>query len=380
MRGSSSTRRITLTPERLAQLTTHREHWAAARLGTAPGDRAAAETGVRLAYEAAGLVPPGVIEWCPGPLELAGAWHMARGRASGGANVRFALIGHARGRAEAAVRPCLTFSDWSRVIAGARSGTAEAVSAAIDATVVQAARWARPPLVQRLGFLLRTLAQRGWRSHAWPSFERAGFGPGALDWTGPFQFLRECVGLERETEALRGLWLLAANTAWVMPHEHVCWLVERPDVLVTDAQGRLHCANGPALAFRDGWCRHAWKGITVPAHLVEHPDAISIASIDNEQDLLVRRCMIEIMGPARYLALGGARRVAQDETGILWRKEWFSGDAWAAVEVVNGTPEPDGSFRRYVLQVPPEIGTARGAVAWTYGISEQQYARLSVRT
>src|SRR6266436_180030 len=35
------------------------------------------------------------------------------------------------------------------------------------------------------------------------------------------------------------------------------------------------------------------------------------------------------------------------------------------VHVTNSTPEPDGSRRRYFLRVPPEVKTARAAVAWT---------------
>ena len=66
--------------------------------------------------------------------------------------------------------------------------------------------------------------------------------------------------------------------------------------------------------------------------------------------------MIEIMTPQRYVALGGAVRVAEDETGILWRKTWLASDAWAAVEVINATPEPDGTQKHFFLQVPPNCG------------------------
>jgi hypothetical protein len=37
------------------------------------------------------------------------------------------------------------------------------------------------------------------------------------------------------------------------------------------------------------------------------------------------------------------------------------------VEVVDATPRLDGSFRRYRLRVPPNIHTAREAIAWTFG-------------
>ena len=43
------------------------------------------------------------------------------------------------------------------------------------------------------------------------------------------------------------------------------------------------------------------------------------------------------------------------------------------VEVVNATPEPDGSFRDYLIRVPPRFRTARGAVAWTFGMEAREY-------
>jgi hypothetical protein len=43
------------------------------------------------------------------------------------------------------------------------------------------------------------------------------------------------------------------------------------------------------------------------------------------------------------------------------------------VRVKNSTPEPDGSYKHYFLRVPPDIATARAAVAWTFGFSSDEY-------
>ena len=104
----------------------------------------------------------------------------------------------------------------------------------------------------------------------------------------------------------------------------------------------------------------------------------AVRAISAAQDPQIRRCMIDILTPERFIAGGGAYRVAQDETGILWRQRW-RWEAWAAVEVVNGTPEPDGSHKHYFLQVPANMRSPREAVAWTYGLPEQRY-RPSLRT
>src|SRR5262249_55897408 len=72
------------------------------------------------------------------------------------------------------------------------------------------------------------------------------------------------------------------------------------------------------------------------------------------------------------IAGGGAYRVASDEIGVLWRQRW-RWEAWAAVEVMNGTPEQDGTYKRYYLQVPANMRTAREAGAWASRVSEERY-------
>jgi hypothetical protein len=46
------------------------------------------------------------------------------------------------------------------------------------------------------------------------------------------------------------------------------------------------------------------------------------------------------------------------------------------VHVVNSTPEPDGTYNNYFLRVPPETKTAREGVAWTFGLTADEYDPL----
>ena len=43
------------------------------------------------------------------------------------------------------------------------------------------------------------------------------------------------------------------------------------------------------------------------------------------------------------------------------------------VDVENSTPEPDGTFKRYCLMVPPTTRTCTEGVAWTFGLSPTEY-------
>ena len=69
----------------------------------------------------------------------------------------------------------------------------------------------------------------------------------------------------------------------------------------------------------------------------------------------------------------GAQPVQGDECGELYRAELEGDEPLVVVKVRNSTPEPDGSTKDYFLRVPPTYKTARGAVAWTFGMDWRSY-------
>ena len=142
-------------------------------------------------------------------------------------------------------------------------------------------------------------------------------------------------------------------------------MCERPEQISTDERGRLHCLDGPAMRWRDGFAVYAVAGRAVAPHVVLEPERITIADIDGETAAEPRRLMLQRFGYPRFLAETRARMAHEDDTGRLRHRRLRDDTTWAMVEVVNGTPEPDGSHRHYFLQVPPWCGSAREVVAWT---------------
>jgi hypothetical protein len=162
---------------------------------------------------------------------------------------------------------------------------------------------------------------------------------------------------------------LYAAARWRRRGETRTLLIERPRLRL--ANGQLHCANEPAVVWPDRSGRWYWQGIAVPAKLVASRDDLSaeqIARIDNQE---LRRVALERLGWQRFLETADAELRAQDDYGKLWSTQIrFDGERAQVVEVVNATPELDGSYRRYFLRVPPEMRTARQAVAWTFGFDD----------
>lgn len=74
----------------------------------------------------------------------------------------------------------------------------------------------------------------------------------------------------------------------------------------------------------------------------------------------------------------GATMVAEDKSHRRPRRLYRLGEQ-QFVHVVNGSLEPDGSRREFMLGAPREARTPAEAIAWSYGIAPATY-REAVRT
>lgn len=80
----------------------------------------------------------------------------------------------------------------------------------------------------------------------------------AADELAYFDYCREALGLRNETEKMVGAIEVAKHCGWVWPYEDVVIVIDRPMVKVDD-QHRLHCEDGPAMEYSDGftiWYKH----------------------------------------------------------------------------------------------------------------------------
>jgi hypothetical protein len=114
----------------------------------------------------------------------------------------------------------------------------------------------------------------------------------------------------------------------------------------------------------------------MPADFIDGLDALTPERIGAETNAELRRVMLERYGFDRYLAETGAKPISRDDAGVLWRIDLPGDEPVVMVEVVNSTPEPDGTHLTYWLRVPPRTRTAHEGVAWTFGLSPGEYQPL----
>ena len=170
---------------------------------------------------------------------------------------------------------------------------------------------------------------------------------------------------------LAGLWTIVVDDDQVL-------LIPRPAIRL-DNRDRLHHDTQAAV---DWGTERAYyvHGIAVPAKVFEHPESLTAKEIAQATNIEVRRVMLDRFGLDRFMRESGAKRLHADDRGELYEYQfpqlnrWQQEEPLRMVKVINSTPETDGTTKSYWLRVPPDVQTAREAVAWTFGRNGAEYA------
>ena len=390
-----------LTPEHRAQLCAWRDRWIANAMSTTAmtdDDRTACVAAVHGLYAAAKLPPPKAVVFVPSPFVLAFAggfaaaiWHNRRAatratRDAIWATTEAATEAATRAATEAATRAATRATTEAATEAATRATTEAATEAAWD----ELQNWYVVPadmrcLANHLGvgdFGLRcaAFALKMWQ--------------GGNQWSGYdayLSFFQDVAGLRLLQYRHYQHWrTLGERSGPRITHPDFCLISDRPEVLTVDETRRPHNEKGPFCRWRDGTAIYSVHGVRIPAWIVERPDRLTIEAISDEQNSEIKRVMIERYGWERYVADVGGPVIDHDERWGTLRRT----DGGLVLEVVNRSAEPDGSFRRYILPVAdgceplpdpadanaelgdPQALTALNAVASTFGLRGEEYARL----
>ena len=341
-----------LSDEERARFNEWADKWIEIGLRTGPADRARFEAAVKACYGFAGIEWPGVVVWVPSPLVIALAAPTT------------ALVIEAVKAAQRA--PLARVEDRHK-----KTGRFQSIRAAVDDAVDAA-----------VGGAVRNVIGRSW-----PNYIGGQFWSGGYWWGGAFtSFFREICKLKLKGDLWdrgRAYEATVESACWWWPHRHFVMVCERPTVihreLVNSAMPRgqdshrLHCENGPAVAWPDSWGVWAIHGVRVSQQVVEAPHTLTAVQIRDEQNTEVRRVMLERFGFDRFINAIGALPQHADECGTLYRVELPNDEPLVMVSVLNSTLEPDGSRKPYILRVPPDVQTAREALAWTFNQQVDQY-------
>ena len=204
---------------------------------------------------------------------------------------------------------------------------------------------------------------------------KAGYGSHDAGWLAFYDFFKTETNLEC-CKKITGLINAAMNCGWFWPFENAVIITERPRKITLDDQKRLHCENGLAIEYPDGWGVSVWRGVHIPEKWVkgEKPTAKEAITWKNMEQ---RRAACEIVGWECILKELKATTINKDddpEIGELLEctipdigKEKF-------LRVRCGTG------RDFALPVPPEMQTALDAQAWLNFCTTDDILGIEFRT
>ena len=187
------------------------------------------------------------------------------------------------------------------------------------------------------------------------------------------EFLSFADRMGMDLPATKGVLALSREASWWWVFDKVAIVTYRPLMLLLDSEDRLHNNSGPAIEYNDSWCIYARVGKFIPERVVHFAHRKNLLEIEREQNIEVRRHLIEIYGVEQYLKDAEAVKIDEDSCGVLYRKDFLLDEPLKMVKVLNSSPEPDGTYKYYYLRVPPDMMTAREAVAWTFGMTADEY-------
>ena len=123
-------------------------------------------------------------------------------------------------------------------------------------------------------------------------------------WLSLYDYYREVLGLIKETDKMAGLFELAKSCGWIIPCERVCFASERHNILNFDDRGKLHCENGPAVSYPDGWSIFVDHGVVVSEKVVMDPNGFTLKELKKLKTNEVK-VVLQKIGLEKFMATTG---------------------------------------------------------------------------
>ena len=198
-------------------------------------------------------------------------------------------------------------------------------------------------------------------------------------WGAYVSFLRDICGWTNPTlERFEIDETLIRSCGWVWWHENILAISDRPEFIRRDVEGRLHCENGPSIAYRDGWSLWHWHGVAIPQAWIKERHKLTANLALTYPNIEQRRAAIGLVGWPNILRELKAK-VIDDHP-----------DPHCGTLVEVKLPDLDrksrflharcGTEREFAIGVPADINTVNQAQAWLTGLPEDQFEFPPIRT
>lgn len=208
------------------------------------------------------------------------------------------------------------------------------------------------------------------------SVRDSSFGQHDAFWMGFYDYFATVCRLKDQTKKLAGIMEISQSAGWWYPCNKICWVSERHNLVNRDDLGRLHCTDGPALSYPDGWSIYSIGGVRLNEQVVMSPQTQTIEDVRNENNEEIKRIRIERFagkdktvaeGWARYLKEVGASVVDKRSNYAENTKEALMRSSDGLTTLVCACPS---TGRVYALEVPASVSTCEEAQVFLWSGSQ----------
>jgi hypothetical protein len=196
-----------------------------------------------------------------------------------------------------------------------------------------------------------------------------------IDWLGWYDIYQRCT---QKVPALSTAFydFVVQGGSWLYAFDDFAIVCVKPCVVQRNEFLSLHAEEEAAVGWEDGSALYFHHGVPIPGKLICTPDSITREDIISETNAEVRRCYQEILGSERFGNLLGLELLdaQHDRFGNdlqLFKtkdRDKFVGNFIYFAQVTCPSTQ-----RNYFICVPPTIRSAKEAVAWSFGKTQESY-------
>ena len=325
-----------LTKEQENLLSVYRDRWLKIGLSTESGNEEIGTEAIKEAYKVAGLNPPKVTIWCDSPL-------------CGVIISEYLKAFHSTGK--------YSFKNSSSKIIS-------------DSTLMSAKNSLSETIQEVKDLSFKEFKERVETLDVNIDYNSIIFGQHDSSWLGFYQYFLEVLNLEN-CKKLAPLMKFAEHANWAFVFKDACIISRKPVVCKVNEAGRIHCADGPAVAYKDGVSVYGLNGVRVPEWLVmkssSEIDPKEVMALTNAEQ---RKEGIKKLGMDRFKDALKVEVIHTFRDYELWTIEFEGRRIGPYLKMINdstgqthveGVGEVNGG-------VDPNIKTCQEALAWRGGL------------
>lgn len=202
------------------------------------------------------------------------------------------------------------------------------------------------------------------------------YGAHDVHWVAYYTYFNDFFGV---CPSIVEMYDIVRNCSWVAYSEQkkIIYISNSPCTIKLDEQDRVHCENGPAIAYRDGFELYVWHGQQVPDKWIKDKRSITVNDFLYHSNIELRRIAAEIVGWDTVLQSLDHVVLDQDidpEIGTLIEATIPQIGKERFIRVMCGTK------RQFSIPVPPEATTALEAQAMLFGLTPEEFKIPEIRT